>query len=50
MGQADPAAVAAALGRLLAEPSFTAAAHRLRDEIAAMPAADEVAARLVSSI
>jgi UDP:flavonoid glycosyltransferase YjiC (YdhE family) len=50
MGKPDPAAVATALGRLLAEPSFTAAAHRLRDEIAAMPAADEVAARLVSSI
>ncbi|NMO51758.1 glycosyltransferase [Actinoplanes sp. TBRC 11911] len=49
-GQPDPAAVAEALGRVLIEPSFTAAAHRLRDEIAAMPPADEIAKRLVNSI
>jgi L-noviosyl transferase len=50
MGQPEPGAVEAALGRILNEPEFTAAAHRLRDEIAAMPPADEVAERLITSI
>jgi L-noviosyl transferase len=50
MGQPEPGVVEAALGRVLVEPEFTAAAHRLRDEIAAMPSADEVAERIVRSI
>ncbi len=36
-GAVTPSAVAGAVGRLLAEPGFTAAAARLRDEIAALP-------------
>lgn len=40
--EVDPAAVAGALGRLLDEPSFTAAAGRLRAEIEAMPDARAV--------
>lgn len=39
-------AVAAALGRLLDEPSFRAAAERLRAEIEQMPTADSVLAEL----
>lgn len=38
--------VRVATGRLLEEPSFRAAARRLRDEIAGMPSPGEVAARL----
>jgi UDP:flavonoid glycosyltransferase YjiC (YdhE family) len=41
-------AVAAAVGRLLHEPAFRAAAERLRDEIDRMPAADAVLAGLVA--
>ena len=42
-GQASPDAIAAAVGRLLHEPAFAAAARRLAGEIAAMPGPDEVA-------
>jgi UDP:flavonoid glycosyltransferase YjiC (YdhE family) len=41
-----PAAVAAALRRVLAEMTFATAAHRVRDEIAAMPSPVEVAGQL----
>ncbi|MFJ2399567.1 glycosyltransferase [Streptomyces sp. NPDC087843] len=47
--QAAPEVVTAAVARLLAEANFTTAAHRLRDEIAAMPSAAEVAAHLITS-
>ncbi|MEH0825372.1 MULTISPECIES: glycosyltransferase [unclassified Micromonospora] len=50
IGEQEPAAVAAAVGRLLAEPAFTTAAHRLRDEIAAMPSALEVAELVTTSV
>ncbi|MFI8008072.1 glycosyltransferase [Streptomyces sp. NPDC086010] len=43
----SPEAVCAALMRVLHEPSFAAAAGRLREEIEDMPAASEVAERLV---
>jgi UDP:flavonoid glycosyltransferase YjiC (YdhE family) len=46
----EPDAVAAAVGRLLAEPAFITAAHRLRDEITAMPSASDLARRLTSSM
>ena len=46
---ATPDAIAAAVGRLLAEASYAAAARRLAAEIAAMPSPDDVAARLTSS-
>ena len=36
------------LRELLTDPSYAAAARRVRDEIAAMPSADEVAGRLTS--
>ncbi|MEO3773833.1 nucleotide disphospho-sugar-binding domain-containing protein [Micromonospora sp. B9E7] len=49
-GQADPAAIAAALRRLLDEPTFTEAARRLSAEIAAMPSPDEVAERLRAEV
>ncbi|MEU9382923.1 glycosyltransferase [Streptomyces sp. NPDC048279] len=48
--ETTPEAVTAAVGRLLAETTFTTAAHRLRDEIAAMPSAAEVADHLVASV
>ncbi|MGW3248033.1 glycosyltransferase [Streptomyces sp. NPDC001070] len=47
-GQA-PESVTAAVSRLLAEPGFTAAAQRLRHEIAAMPPASQVAEHLAAS-
>ncbi|WP_327116095.1 glycosyltransferase [Streptomyces sp. NBC_01341] len=50
IGKQEPGAIAAALVRVLAEPSFTTGAQRLRDEIAAMPSASEVAARLIASL
>jgi L-noviosyl transferase len=50
IGEQDPACVTAAVARLLTEPSFTTAAHRLRDEIAAMPSASEAATRLTSTV
>jgi UDP:flavonoid glycosyltransferase YjiC (YdhE family) len=50
IGEQEPESIAAAVGRLLAEPAFTTAAHRLRDEIAAMPSASEAAKRLIASI
>ncbi|MFG2476254.1 glycosyltransferase [Streptomyces fagopyri] len=46
----QPAQVTAALDRLLADPGFTLAAHRLRDEIATMPSASQVAEWLVASV
>ncbi|MDX3072789.1 glycosyltransferase [Streptomyces sp. MI02-7b] len=50
IGEQAPEAVTAAVVRLFAEPEFTAAAQRLHDEIAAMPAAPEVAERLIASV
>ncbi|MEH0983353.1 glycosyltransferase [Micromonospora sp. CPCC 205556] len=50
IGEQEPEAVADALARLLAEPAFTVAAQRLRDEIAAMPSASEVAERLTAYV
>lgn len=49
IGQQDPEAVAAALLRVLTEPGFAAAARRLRDEIAAMPSASDVADHLATA-
>ncbi|MEV7323862.1 glycosyltransferase [Streptomyces sp. NPDC093970] len=48
--ETTPEAVTVAVERLLAESTFTAAAHRLRDEIAAMPSAGEVADQLIASV
>jgi UDP:flavonoid glycosyltransferase YjiC (YdhE family) len=42
-------AIRAALARVLAEPSFAAAALRLRGEIEAMPAADDALAALIGA-
>jgi calicheamicin 3'-O-methyl-rhamnosyltransferase len=42
--------VRAGLERVLEEPAFAAAAARLRDEIAAMPPADEALAALVAGV
>ncbi len=50
IGDQAPESVTAAVRRLLAEPGFTTAAQRLRDEIAAMPSAPEVAERLTASV
>ncbi|WP_432042476.1 glycosyltransferase [Streptomyces cadmiisoli] len=50
VGKQSPESVAAAVARLLTEPSYTEAAHRLRDEIAAMPSASEVAERLAVAV
>lgn len=50
IGEQAPESVTAAVGRLLAEPAFTTAAHHLRDEIAAMPSPAEVASRLVAAV
>ncbi|MGI5144602.1 glycosyltransferase [Streptomyces sp. CA-106110] len=50
IGEQEPESVAAAVGRLLAEPAFTTAAHRLRDEIAAMPSASEVAEHITAAV
>ncbi|MFE9193461.1 glycosyltransferase [Micromonospora sp. NPDC007208] len=49
-GQADPAAIAAALRRLLDEPTFTEAARRIAAEVATMPSPDEVAERLRAEV
>ncbi|MBM0230666.1 hypothetical protein JNW91_01500 [Micromonospora sp. STR1_7] len=49
-GQADPAAIAAALRRLLDEPTFAEAARRIGAEIATMPSPDEVAERLRAEV
>ncbi|PWR05844.1 glycosyltransferase [Micromonospora acroterricola] len=49
-GQAEPAAIAAALRRLLDEPTFTAEARRISAEVAAMPSPDEVAERLRAEV
>jgi UDP:flavonoid glycosyltransferase YjiC (YdhE family) len=45
-GEASAEAIAGAVGRLLHEPAFAAAARRLAAEIEAMPGPDEVARRL----
>ena len=45
-GHVTAEAVAAAAGRLLTEPSFSAAAARIGAEISAMPGPDEVLAAL----
>ena len=45
--QISAAAVADAVRRLLEDPSYAAAARRLRGEIDAMPSADDVLATLV---
>ncbi|MFI6232854.1 glycosyltransferase [Micromonospora sp. NPDC050784] len=49
-GQAGPAAIAAALRRLLDEPTFTEAARRIGAEVATMPSPDEVAERLRAEV
>lgn len=49
-GQADPAAIAAALRRVLDEPTFAEAARRINGEIVAMPSPDEVAERLRAEV
>jgi L-noviosyl transferase len=46
----DPAMVTAGIGLLLSDPRFTAAASRIRDEIAGMPTAAQVARWLVASV
>lgn len=46
----DPATIAAAVQRVLAEPGFTGAARRIRDEVEAMPSPEQVAARLVAAV
>ncbi|MER6535950.1 nucleotide disphospho-sugar-binding domain-containing protein [Streptomyces sp900105755] len=48
-GEQGPESVTSAVRRLLTEPAFAAAAHRLRDEIAAMPSPTQVAARLIAA-
>ncbi|MGY5046508.1 glycosyltransferase [Streptomyces sp. 900105755] len=48
-GEQGPESVTSAVRRLLTEPAFAAAAHRLRDEIAAMPSPAQVAARLIAA-
>ncbi len=50
LGQAEPAAVAAAVGTVLAEPGYRLAALRIAAEIAALPGAAEVAERLVADL
>lgn len=47
--EADPDAIAAAVGRLLDEASFRAAAVRVAGDIAAMPSPDDVAGVLAAS-
>ncbi|SEC14599.1 hypothetical protein SAMN05216532_0605 [Streptomyces sp. 2231.1] len=42
--------IAAAVGRLLSDAACTVTAPRLRDEVAAMPTAEEVAARLAAVV
>ncbi|WP_210787045.1 glycosyltransferase [Micromonospora sp. H61] len=49
-GQADPAAIAAALRRVLDEPTFAEAARRISAEIVAMPSPDQVAERLRAEV
>ncbi|WP_426567329.1 hypothetical protein [Streptomyces canus] len=44
-----PESVTTAVTRVLADPSFTSAAHRLRDEIAALPSADQVTEQLIAA-
>ncbi|SIN40520.1 glycosyltransferase [Micromonospora cremea] len=49
-GQAEPAAIAAALRRLLDEPTFTVEARRISAEVSVMPSPDEVAERLCAEV
>ncbi|MFI6264055.1 glycosyltransferase [Micromonospora sp. NPDC051006] len=49
-GQAEPAAIAAALRRLLDKPEFTAAARRIAAEVSAMPSPDAVAEQLRAEV
>jgi UDP:flavonoid glycosyltransferase YjiC (YdhE family) len=49
-GEMTLAAVTTAIERLLTEPAFTAAAHRVRREIDAMPDADAVLQRLLKEV
>ncbi|MGW2464775.1 glycosyltransferase [Streptomyces sp. NPDC001761] len=48
IGEQAPEAVTAAVARVLSEPAFAQAARGLRDEIAAMPSASQVAADLTN--
>ncbi|MEV1155066.1 glycosyltransferase [Micromonospora chokoriensis] len=48
--QAEPSAIAAALRRLLDEPTFTTEARRISAEIAVLPSPDEVAERLRAEV
>ncbi|MCX4409666.1 MULTISPECIES: nucleotide disphospho-sugar-binding domain-containing protein [unclassified Streptomyces] len=50
MGEAAPKDVTAAVGLVLSDPANALGAHRLREEIAAMPSASQVAERLVASV
>ena len=50
MGEAAPEDVTAAVGLVLSDPAYALGAHRLREEIAAMPSASQVAERLVASV
>jgi L-noviosyl transferase len=49
MDEASPEAVTAAVGLVLSDPVYTKEAHRLREEIAAMPSASQVAEELVAA-
>jgi UDP:flavonoid glycosyltransferase YjiC (YdhE family) len=49
-GDREPGAAAEALRKVLADDGFTAAARRIRDEIAAMPGPAETAERLVAAV
>lgn len=49
-GEAEPAAIRTAVGRLLGEPSFRAAARGIAADIAAMPAPAEVAGVLAALV
>ncbi|MER6062321.1 nucleotide disphospho-sugar-binding domain-containing protein [Streptomyces sp. NPDC001792] len=49
-GKRESEVVTAALGELLSDLEFTAAARRIRDEIAAMPSAPEVAEWLATRV
>jgi L-noviosyl transferase len=50
IGEAAPEAVTAAVGLVLSDPDYALGARRLREEIAAMPSASEVAEHLVASV
>ena len=50
VGEAEPVAVAGAVATVLGEPRFREAAVRVAVEIAAMPTADDVAAKLAAEL